>query len=219
MLPTDDDIKRLSMTGDPFRYAVAGFAAIELALETLIAASMVRTHRVELKRLSVGLKVDLAIALGVLSLDSKGLVLQLSRVRNFYAHEFKIGKELCSAADLKACFGKRQRAFAEEHLDAARDFTETLRVAFIIAYYELVSAIQAIEHRKKQRQEAQLEVEAVLAVIPKRSVEDLAGGDEAYKRMFEEGKARLDAAIEAKKDELRRAREAGSSRQGGKRSS
>jgi len=122
MLPTDEQIRSLASTGDVFKFAVVGFSAIEAALEELISESLLTEHQVELKRLSVELKADLAIALGLFERDSKGLLMKLSKLRNFYAHQFTVGADYCSVAELKSSFGESQRALAREHFTNANTF-------------------------------------------------------------------------------------------------
>ncbi|WP_017942550.1 MULTISPECIES: hypothetical protein [unclassified Thioalkalivibrio] len=198
MLPTDEDIQRLSASGDPFKYAVVGFSAIELALEKLISNALPAAHRVELRKLSVGLKVDLAIALGLLTVESKGLLLKLNKIRNFYAHEFRSDVEPCTAAELKSCFGPSHRTLADEHLAGAATFTETLRVGFVSTYYELIGRIRWVQDRKAKREEAVLHAEAVLAATEPRQPDS---------EHFRTELNSLSQKIEKKKQELRVARE------------
>ncbi|MBM4038858.1 MAG: hypothetical protein FJ290_10115 [Planctomycetes bacterium] len=198
MLPTDEDIQNLSAAGDAFKYAVVGFSAIELALDKLISCALPAAHQVELTRLSVGLKVDLAIALGLLPLESKGLLLKLAEIRNLYAHQFRPDAKLCSAAELKGCFGPAQRTLAGEHLDTATTFTETLRVAFVSAYYQLVARIRSVQQRDGKRKEAVLHAEALLAVTERPRLDS-----EGVRRELDD----LNERVERKKRELRKARE------------
>lgn len=195
MLPTEEQIQNLVSTGDVFKYAIVGFSAIETALEELISESLLTSHRVELKRLSVELKADLSIALGLFDRDSKGLLLKLSKVRNFYAHEFTSGADYCSADELKSSFGEAQRSIAREYYANAKTFREALRVAFISAYYEIVGAIERVKAKKKQRAEAILHIEALLAVTEN-------SAPSVPRDAFLREKERLERAIEEKKREL-----------------
>ena len=195
MLLTLEQIQALSKTGDVFRYAVVGFSAVETALEELLIESLVTSHGVELSRLSVELKLDLAIGLGVIGRKSKPLMMKLSKVRNFYAHEFAVDAEYCPVAELKSCFSPRQRLLAGKYFAAADTFREGLRVAFITAYYDVVGAIDGLKKRKKDRAAALLHAEAVLSVTTE-EIGLFSAPTEA------ETSARLDALIEQRKQEI-----------------
>jgi hypothetical protein len=196
MLPSQEQIHSLIKTGDAFKYAVVGFTAIEAAIDELILDSLHTSHQLELKRLSVDLKVDLLIGLGSLRRDSKGLLVKLSKARNYYAHEFVGTADYCKPQELVSCFGKHQRDLAKEHLEGVRSFRDALRVAFIAGYYDVVSGIERLKEIKRQREEHLLHVEALLAV--KAPIDpSLVPSDMAKK-----AKEDLDKAIEEKKREI-----------------
>ena len=165
MLPTDEEIQNLSRTGDVFRFAIVGFSATELALEELISDSLLTSHSVELTRLSIDFKVDLAIGLGLLSRDSKGLLIKLSKIRNFYAHEFNVGTDYCPHQELKSCLSNVHRKIIGEYFDKADNFKEVLRISFIAAYYELIDLIARQQASRKKRAEALFNARAILEVI------------------------------------------------------
>jgi hypothetical protein len=196
MLPTDSEIKKLAQTGDVFRHAVVGFSAIEIALEELIAQALLSSHRVELGKLTFGFKVDLAIGLGLLHRDSKGLLIKLSKIRNHYAHEFKTGGEYCHPSELKSCFSESQRSIAEDHFEGATSFESILRVAFVSAFYEIRNAIARQQAMKIKRAEAMLHVQAVLAATE--PTDEQVPRSEAFLKETE----RLDRLIEEKKTEI-----------------
>ena len=201
MLPTQEQIHALIKTGDIFKYAVVGFSAIEAAIDELVTESFHTSHRVELNRLSTELKVDLLIALGTLRKESKGLLVKLSRARNFYAHEFAGDAEYCPHQELISCFGKHHREMAHEHLGNIQTFRDALKVSFIAAYYDVVGGIERLKDFKKQRAEHLLHVEALLAVTENPVSVDVPA-DVAKK-----AKDELDEAIEAKRRELDKKRE------------
>jgi hypothetical protein len=163
MLPTEDEVHALVKTGDVFRYAIVGFSAIEAAFEELIVESLVTSHRLELRRISFELKVDFAIGLGVFPAQSKPLLTKLSKIRNYYAHEFSAQAEYCSPAELKSCFSAAQRSLAGDYYAGAETFREAMRVGFISAYYEALRSVEGVRAEKKRRAEARLEIEAVQA--------------------------------------------------------
>jgi len=196
LLPTDEEIQGLAATSDVFRYAVVGFSAIETAVEELIAQALLTSHRVELQKMTFGLKLDLAIGLGLMHRDSKGLHTKLSKIRNSYAHEFKTGIDFCSAAELKSCFSDYQRSIAENHFNEASDFESTLRVAFVSAFYEIKDAISRQEARKAHRAETLLHIQAVLAATEP-PAEEITKGDG-----FARASERLSKLIEEKKKEI-----------------
>jgi hypothetical protein len=196
MLPSEEQIHSLIRTGDVFKYAVVGFTAIEAAIDELISDSLHTSHRLELKRLSTDLKVDLLLALGSLRKDSKGLLIKLSKARNYYAHEFVGAEDYCPPQELISCFGKHQRETAKEHIEAIQTFKDALRVSFITAYYDVLAGIERLKEIKRKREEHLLHVEAILAVTKEPVSSSVPPG------MAQRATDRLNQAIEEKKREL-----------------
>lgn len=184
-LPTDEEIGELAKTGDPFRYAIIGFSAIESALEALISESLTKPHRLELRRLSFSFKVDLAIGVGGLNHESKGLLIKLAKIRNFYAHDFALREEYCSASELASCMNEIHRQTAAERLTSAETFGDVLGIAFIVAYYELRSNIERVQKRKQQLKDAAAHARAVLTVI-KPTLDLSKEVEERKKKLLEE---------------------------------
>ena len=196
MLPSEEQIHSLIRTGDVFKYAVVGFTAIEAAIDELISESLHTSHRLEVKRLSIDLKVDLLIALGSLRKDSKGLLIKLSKARNYYAHEFADAKDYCPLQELISCFGKHHRETAKENIETIRAFKDALRVSFITAYYDVLAGIERIKEIKRKKEEHLLHIEAILAVTEKPVSSAIPP------EMAQEAMDKLDRAIEEKKLEL-----------------
>ncbi|MFI5165608.1 MAG: hypothetical protein ACHQQS_03230 [Thermoanaerobaculales bacterium] len=164
-LPSDSEIQLLAATGDPFRYAIVGFSAIEGAVEELISESIPTSHRLELERLSFAFKLDLAVALGTLRPDSKGLFLKLSRVRNYYAHQFNSAQDYCPPVELLSSMSAVQRKMAGEHLTKETGFAPALRAAFVVAFYDVKRQIERIKEHKLQAQDARDHAEALLQLL------------------------------------------------------
>lgn len=164
VLPSQERVHTLIKTGDVFRYAIVGFSAIEAALDCLIVETLVTTHKLELRRLSAELKVDLAIGLGVLDKESKGLICRLSKIRNHYAHSLDSEGEYCSIDELKSCFSKRHRELSGEYFAGIETFMEAMRVSFVAVYYELLAAIEHRKESKIARVEAAIGAEAAIAI-------------------------------------------------------
>lgn len=164
MLPSDDEILNLCASGDVLRHAIVGFSAIERALEELISSSLLASHKLEMRNISIGFKVDLLIGLGLMSRDSKGLLVKLSKIRNFYAHEFNSETEYCSHQELKSCLSNSHRSIIKEYFDTANTFKEVLRISIFAAYYEIVNLIEHQRKLKTKRAEAHLRMLAVLDV-------------------------------------------------------
>ncbi len=182
----NEDILKLTMTGDPFRMTVVGFSAIEKALEELISESMPRKHRLELRRLSASFKVDLAIGLGVFGLEFKGILLKLNKIRNRYAHEVDIDKlpfereELLSAMEKKQC----------DSISSNDDPIAVLAFAVFTTYIDITSRTKWVNIQKKERVRKLAEMKALLEETP--SFPEIRES-EYYKD--------LDARIEARKQE------------------
>ncbi|MDO8343946.1 MAG: hypothetical protein Q7T48_12145 [Cellvibrio sp.] len=195
-LPTNEEISNLIQSGDVFRISISGVSAIELALELLISESLLTSHRVELSRLSIDFKVDLSIGLGLLHSDSKGLLVKLSKIRNFYAHSFDIGVDFCPHTELRSCFSKSHRSFVGDRCDTASNFLEAVRISFIAAYHELVQLIEFQRLKRIQRSEALLHVRAVLEAT------EPADKEEHKKTLQSKAYAELNNSVEEKKKEI-----------------
>lgn len=195
-LPSDTELKNLLATGDSLRFAIVGFSALESALEALIAESLPSPHPIELKRLSFGLKLDLAIGLGSLSIESKGLLLKLSKIRNYYAHELS-PTDYCAPQELVSAMTSQHRTIVGERLETATTFMEVLGLGFIAAYSELTGSIKQVQKYKEHIQDVKLHTKALLEVIG--PIPDHVLESSAYHE--------LGKKIEKKKAELQRGKD------------
>ena len=187
MSVTNEDILKLTMTGDPFRMTVVGFSAIEEALEELISESMPRKHRLELKRLSASFKVDLAIGLGVFDLEFKGVLLKIGKIRNRYAHEVDIDKLPFERKELLSAMEKKQR----DSISSNEDPIAVLAFAIFTTYIDVTSRTKWVNIQRQERVKKLEEIKAVLAETP--SFPEIRES-EYYKD--------LDARIEARKQKF-----------------
>lgn len=148
MLPSNEQIRTILSSKDNFRLAIIGFSSIEQALNLLILEALSTTHKLELQKLSIELKLDLAIALRVLRKESKGLVKNLSKIRNYYAHSYKQEANFNTVSELKSYFSQAQRKMASTHFKNAITYTDTLCLAISIAYYEIEGSIKILKNQK-----------------------------------------------------------------------
>lgn len=86
----ENEIDRLLQIDDSMKISILGFSLIEEKIERLIELGLDSEHRVEIKRMSTMIKVDLAVGLGVLSPDYKGVIKKLYQLRNEYSHKIYI---------------------------------------------------------------------------------------------------------------------------------
>jgi hypothetical protein len=133
---------------------------------------------------------------GSLRKDSKGLIVKLSKARNYYAHEFVGAEDYCPPQELISCFCKHQREMIKEHIETILTFKDALRVSFITAYYDVLVGIERLKEIKRKREEHLLHVEALLAVT-KDPASSSTSPDVAQR-----ARDKLDQAIEEKKREL-----------------
>lgn len=186
--PSNEDIGQLISKGDPFRIAVVGFSAIESVLEELISVSLPKKHSLELSRLSPTFKVDLAIGLGVLEIEFKGIVLKLGKIRNIYAHEVNLDTVPFSANELISSMEKTQRNSIDN--TKSQDPVGVLGFAVLTTFIHLTSIIKLLGIQKLKRIDMLAEMKALLDEEP--MSEDVKKTD-AYKE--------LDERIEKRKKE------------------
>ncbi|ASA57742.1 hypothetical protein [Vibrio gazogenes] len=86
----ENEIDKLLQLDDSMKISVLGFSLIEEKVERLIELCLDSEHRVEITKMSTMIKVDLAVGLGVLPSDYKGLIKKLYQLRNEYAHKIYI---------------------------------------------------------------------------------------------------------------------------------
>jgi hypothetical protein len=83
---TDDEFHNLLSGGDPFRLAILGVAAIEADIDAAISETFDGEVPDELAKARWGIKLALAVALGLLPASDRPLFDTLATIRNRFGH-------------------------------------------------------------------------------------------------------------------------------------
>ncbi|EKF9208300.1 hypothetical protein GOU96_18050 [Vibrio sp. R-1] len=142
----DNEIDRLLLLDDEMKISVIGFSLIEEKIEDLIELGLESGHRVEIKKMSTMIKVDLAIGLGVLPPDYKGVIKKLYKLRCEYAHKIYIGSFPKEIDHIELSLSPSQRDALKETEKKLNKF-EILRYATISTIFSIEQCVKNYTHK------------------------------------------------------------------------
>ena len=131
-------------TDDLLTIIVRGHVALDTLLSDAIAMSLPASHEIELSRISFPLKVDLAIATGMLRKDSRPSITALNRIRNSFAHKPDAAFGDKQAVELRNTLSQKQRHTLEGEIDGEPDVKLILNRVMTILYVELDYVMSAV---------------------------------------------------------------------------
>jgi len=132
-LPDNKALLAILNAGDPLVQIVRGHQAVDEALSAAVAEALAEPHAVEIDRMSFGLKLDLAVALGVLHRESSPAYVSLNRIRNAFAHRSTATLDDRAVRDLYASLSPRQRATVDGSEPAPLDVRKVIAALFFEA--------------------------------------------------------------------------------------
>ena len=147
-LPTDEEILSVVNSDDLFIVAVKGHQFIDDILGGIISQFLYDSHALELKRLSVLLKVDLCIALGQFPKEIRSRFEKLNGIRNKFAHNRKATLESSKAKELFEMLPKRVQEYGLRRSGNSIDSLAMLQVAIAATIISLHKTLIAIRERK-----------------------------------------------------------------------
>jgi hypothetical protein len=147
-LPTDDELLAAVNAPDLLTVAIRGHQCVEAALNQLLNAALTAPHEIEIKRVSFAPKVDLAIALGLLRVDSRALFLAVNRIRNQYAHDQQAQFDSNQSADVANAFSSYHRRVTGIDPAVPRAAREALEYAIGITFVEAQSSAERVHNEK-----------------------------------------------------------------------
>lgn len=151
---------------EPLAMVMKSHLCIEALLSLAISEFLTAPHALELRRLSFGLKAELAVALGIVPSDCRALFLAANRVRNAFAHDRRAEFTPKQAAALFSALSPRQRAILNRPLVQYDDCTVVFSECVSLLYVELESAItRHRDHRVYENLIAE-EVKACISQAP-----------------------------------------------------
>jgi hypothetical protein len=107
----DEELNAIVDSSDPFVVCVKGHQAVEELLDLVLSESLHDPHALEIRQLGFGLKVDLALALGVIA--DRPVFVGLNRFRNRFAHDRTAELSNQDAVDFFNSWPERLRTIAE----------------------------------------------------------------------------------------------------------
>ncbi|EGQ9613149.1 hypothetical protein BFX22_18045 [Vibrio cholerae] len=145
----DDQIEQFLLLDDLMKISIIGFSIIESEIEKLIYLGLGYGHQVEVKKMSVKMKVDLAIALGTFPHSYKGILGKLADLRNAYAHKVYISSAPEAINHIKSSLSSSQHAA----LKIKNSHTDTMVVRYAILSTILVArqCAKNFSYRLKQK--------------------------------------------------------------------
>lgn len=149
--PTEDDFRAAHEAPDLHSMVVRTQSEVEVALRMVISEALEEPHRLELDKLTFPLKVDLAIALRAINPAMRPTFLKLNRIRNNFAHNAHAEFSEQAAKELRSTLPNSHRDKLHTNFDKAKTPRETLKVVFVIAYFEVLGAIERLQDRKSKK--------------------------------------------------------------------
>lgn len=146
---------------DPLEIAIRGHQAIEALLDLAISESLPAPHVLEVAAINFALKVDLAVALGLIAEPLRGIFLGLNSARNAFAHNPQATFDRQRALDLVNQFPLEYR---RPNLAKSPD-TEpllALRWAIAVAFVTLENAVTGLRDACVRAAAMQAEIEPLL---------------------------------------------------------
>ncbi|HHF2901013.1 TPA: hypothetical protein ACPJ2K_003453 [Vibrio alginolyticus] len=149
----DVQLEQFLLLDDPMKVSIIGFSIIELQLEKLIALSLGKDHKVEIKKMNAKMKVDLAIALSVFPKEYKGVLIKLSKLRNEYAHQVYVDSKPHIINDIESCLSNSQRGALKKSRSGYGDI-EVLRYAIVSTILVARQCAKNFSYRLKKKSNA-----------------------------------------------------------------
>lgn len=114
---SESELEQLLESDDPFTLAVKGSVAVEAVLDIAISEALPNPHLMEIRALKPALKLDLAVALGLIPSDVRAALQRLNRIRNEFAHENKEEFTTRDARQLRDLWPVRMREVSPSAFD------------------------------------------------------------------------------------------------------
>ena len=127
----EDELNQIVEDDDPFVVCVRGHQTVEELLDLVLSESLHDPHALEIQQLGFALKVDLAVALGVVA--DRPVFLGLNKFRNRFAHRRTATLTVEDAADFfKAWSGHFRNLAARTEVKPDEDPLEVVREAVLV---------------------------------------------------------------------------------------
>ena len=115
--PKWNELDKNSDSKDCFTIAIKGHQIIDECLNVLLSVILSKSHHLELTRISFMLKVDIIIAIGKFSSESRPLFKKINNIRNRFAHDKNAIFDRNDINDLKNVWTKKHRDSYNSSID------------------------------------------------------------------------------------------------------
>jgi hypothetical protein len=112
---TNKEFDALVEEADEFTLAIKGHQAVMQVLDLAIGEALTSGHTLEIASLSAGLKIDLAVALGVVKEDDGPFLRKINTIRNTFAHAAPTALDEKTARDFFNSWPERIRYIAAKN--------------------------------------------------------------------------------------------------------
>lgn len=147
-IPSNKDLLSVVNSPDLLTLVIRGHQLIERVLEAAVSEALPTPHAVELSRISFSLKVDLAIALGAISLKSRASYVVINRIRNRFAHDSAATFEFKDAQDLYNAVSPHQRFLMSKTYAELPSAQALLGNVLAVVFLELKGAVTKLRDAK-----------------------------------------------------------------------
>jgi hypothetical protein len=161
---TVDQVTAVFKARSTLRLVIRGHQCVESALNRAIAESLAHSHVLEIKRMQFSLKVDLAIALGLVELEARPAFKKLNTIRNRFAHDPDSRLTKAEAMQLYHALspGQRQALKVDDPNTYFKNAAHAFRESFATIFFSITSAVtRLIDDRMRQEEWSRIVQEKV----------------------------------------------------------
>ena len=133
---------------DPLVQVVRGHQAIDAALCAAIGEALAEPHALEITRMSFDLKLDLAVALGVLRHEARPAFSSINRIRNAFAHRSNATVDERVARDLFASLAPHHREALRQGEQGKGGTLSDFRRVIAVLFFEARAAYFRLQEKK-----------------------------------------------------------------------
>ena len=147
-LPTKHEFLEAVNADDPLRLVLRTHQYLEVVLCELISAKLSAPHALDVERLTFPFKVDLAIALGTLTGESRAIWLKVNSVRNLFAHDSNVSWDEKLAQDTFNTLGPFHRRALRRTFSDYDSPIAALREMMAVLFIEATAMIEHLDDQK-----------------------------------------------------------------------
>jgi hypothetical protein len=179
---------------DPMIRTIRAHQHVDRILSGLVNARLTDSHYLDVERIPFALRVELAVALGVVELDDRAALLQFNNIRNRFAHEPDTVLTEKDSRDLLNVCGKMVRSMHQRARESPSDPNDCIRDVCACLWIRLECALEQLKDQKLWDRAVIEEAEEVLSPTQHLREKELSRTSVRIKSRFERLKADQAAA-------------------------